>query len=202
MGNYGFNASTQKVSRAKVDPKRSHGAQKMDVKHMLRCTKDWKSPKIGDGTFLGHLYKAVDGDSAFAILKVTNKKLLETMDEVAVRNLGKISHPNIASLRGYVFGADTSDIAVFIYESGSGNLRTHLNDNFLAISLLWKSRVEVVQGLLRAVHYLHSKLKLCHRFVQPANIFLLPEGRERRECDCSLMSFLDDFSNIQIKSAQ
>ena len=146
----------------------------MDLKYIVRCTRDWGSLKLADG-FPGSLHKAEDGDDMFAVLKVKDKKLLETIpDEAAVEDLSKISHPNIASLRGYFF---STDIAVFVYEFGSGNLRTHLSDNSLAKQLVWKSRVNIVQGLLRAVHYLHSmKPQLYHRFIQPAYIFLTSEG--------------------------
>ena len=146
----------------------------MDMKYVLGCTKDWGSLKLADG-FPGSLHKAEDGDGMFVVLKVNDTKLLETIpNEAAVEDLAKISHPNIASLRGYFF---STDIAVFAYEFGSGNLRTHLSENSLASQLVWKSRVEIVQGLLRAIHYLHSmKPKLYHRFIQPAYIFLTPEG--------------------------
>ena len=172
------------------------GPQKMDIKYILRRTAYWQSSRLSDGC-LGRLYQAADkavdkdvdktheseeGDFKFAVLKVQNKKVLDMIpDEEALQELAKISHPNIASLRGYVFDAQStetsrkSDIAVFIYEFGEGNLDTHLSDNFLASKLLWRSRLEIVQGLLRAIHYLHS-MELFHRFIQPAYIFLTPEG--------------------------
>ena len=156
----------------------SKGPQKIDIHYILRCTNDWASLKLSD-LFLGRLYKAEDGDVEFTVLQVQNKYLLDISHEAAteiVQDLSKISHPNIASLRGYFF---STDIAVFVYEFGSGNLRTHLSNNSLAKQLVWKSRVNIVQGLLRAVHYLHSmKPQLYHRFIQPAYIFLTPEGGE------------------------
>ena len=177
------------------------GPQKMDIKYILERTAHWESLRLSDG-FLGRLYKAADkavdkdvdkteesqeGDFKFTVLKMQNKKVLDMIpDEAAVRDLAKISHPNIASLRGYVFDTSTdtskrSDIAVFIYDFGEGNVDTHLSDHFLASKFLWRSRLETVQGLLCAIHYLHS-MELFHRFVQPAYIFLTLEGGESWRC--------------------
>eukprot|EP00438_Fugacium_kawagutii_P014667 Skav232088 [mRNA] locus=scaffold2353:39984:40559:+ [translate_table: standard] len=154
----------------------AEGPQKIDINYILERTKDWGGLRLSSG-FLGRLYQAADGDFKFTVLKVQKQRTLkEIKDEAAILDLAKISHPNIASLRGYVFSAILRDIAVFIYEFADGNLSTHLSDAFLASQLLWKSRVEIVRGVLRALHYLHTTVKEYHQFVQPAYIFLTPEG--------------------------
>eukprot|EP00438_Fugacium_kawagutii_P001060 Skav236010 [mRNA] locus=C9050778:276:773:+ [translate_table: standard] len=165
----------------------------MDINYILRCTDKWTSPKLADGR-LGCIYKAEDGESTFCVFRVSDKRILNQIsNEADVQDLAKIAHPSIASLRGYIFTPNVSDFAIFAYEFGCGNVRMHLDDKSLAGELLWKSRVDIVQGILRALHYLHTNLQVYHRLVQPAYIFLTPAGFIRGRSPLAAPIFSDEF---------
>ncbi|CAL9249065.1 unnamed protein product [Arabidopsis halleri] len=95
--------------------------------------------------------------------------------QTEVEAIGKIRHPNIASLRAYYWSVDEK-LLIYDYVS-NGNLATALHGKpgmVTVAPLTWSERLRIVKGIATGLVYLHefSPKKYVHGDLKPSNILI------------------------------
>ncbi|KAL8161313.1 hypothetical protein V2J09_012802 [Rumex salicifolius] len=126
---------------------------------------------------IGIMYKVVlEGGINVAVRRLGeggSQRLKEFQTEVEA--IGKLSHPNIVTLRAYYW---SSDEKLLIYEyAPNGSLSTALHGNPGMASftpLPWSTRLSIMKGIAKGLVYLHefSPKKYIHGDIKPSNILL------------------------------
>ncbi|CAA7022599.1 unnamed protein product [Microthlaspi erraticum] len=96
--------------------------------------------------------------------------------QTEVEAIGKLRHPNIASLRAYYWSVDEK-LLIYDYVS-NGNLATALHGKpgmmVNVAPLTWSERLRIVKGIATGLVYLHefSPKKYVHGDLKPSNILI------------------------------
>uniref|UniRef100_A0A1J3J1P9 Putative inactive leucine-rich repeat receptor-like protein kinase n=2 Tax=Noccaea caerulescens TaxID=107243 RepID=A0A1J3J1P9_NOCCA len=95
--------------------------------------------------------------------------------QTEVEAIGKLRHPNIASLRAYYWSVDEK-LLIYDYVS-NGNLATALHGKPGMVTvppLTWSERLRIVKGVATGLVYLHefSPKKYVHGDLKPSNILI------------------------------
>ncbi|KAK9085019.1 hypothetical protein Sjap_025430 [Stephania japonica] len=129
--------------------------------------------KLGEGGF-GPVYwgTMVDGiEIAVKKLSVNSGQGMEEfMNEVTL--IAKLQHKNLVRLLGCCIEKEQK---MLIYEyMPNKSLDKHLFDTSKRVSLDWKLRFHIIEGIAQGILYLHkySRLKIIHRDLKASNILL------------------------------
>merc|ERR1712156_1119470 len=136
--------------------------------------------KLGEGSFseVYRVRRKSDG-SVYAMKKVKMGKLTAKEKENSlneVRILASINHPNVIGYKEAFFEDATNTLNVVMEFADGGDLlmkinnHKKLNTNFTEKEV-WHFYIQIVRGL-KALH----DLKICHRDIKCANIFLTRDG--------------------------
>ncbi|OIW21990.1 hypothetical protein TanjilG_27440 [Lupinus angustifolius] len=126
---------------------------------------------------IGIMYKVVLEDGlALAVRRLGeggSQRFKEFQTEVEA--IGKLRHPNIATLRAYYWSVDEK-LLIYDYIS-NGNLATAIHGNAgLATStpLSWLYRLKIMKGTAKGLAYLHefSPKKYVHGDLKPSNVLI------------------------------
>ncbi|ESQ30312.1 hypothetical protein EUTSA_v10011641mg [Eutrema salsugineum] len=135
----------------------------------------------GKGGF-GVVYHGVFKNQQVAV-KMLNRASIYNIEQFTreVHDFVKVRHKNLVSLIGY---CDDGEHLALIYEFvANGNLKDHLWKFGHVIS--WENRLKIFIGVAQGLEYLHSELRILHRYVKPTNI-LLDENFEAKLADFGL----------------
>ncbi|XWS34992.1 hypothetical protein CRYUN_Cryun21dG0085900 [Craigia yunnanensis] len=108
--------------------------------------------------------------------------------QTEVEAIGKLRHPNIATLRAYYWSVDEK-LLIYDYVP-NGSLATALHGKAGMVSftpLLWSARLKIIKGIAKGLVYLHefSPKKYVHGDLKPSNI-LLDQNMEPHVSDFGL----------------
>ncbi|KFK33342.1 hypothetical protein AALP_AA5G001600 [Arabis alpina] len=108
--------------------------------------------------------------------------------QTEVEAIGKLKHPNIASLRAYYWSVDEK-LLIYDYVS-NGNLATALHGKLGMVTvapLTWSERLRISKGIATGLVYLHefSPKKYVHGDLKPSNI-LIGQDMEPKIADFGL----------------
>ncbi|KAG7649288.1 Serine-threonine/tyrosine-protein kinase catalytic domain [Arabidopsis thaliana x Arabidopsis arenosa] len=130
----------------------------------------------GKGGF-GVVYRGVLNKQQVAV-KMLNRASIYNI----VHDFVKVRHKNLVSLIGY---CDDGEHLALIYEFvANGDLNDQLSGKFGNV-LSWETRLKIIIGVAQGLEYLHSELRILHRYVKPTNI-LLGENFEAKLADFGL----------------
>eukprot|EP00349_Pseudokeronopsis_sp_Brazil_P000489 CAMPEP_0202963694 /NCGR_PEP_ID=MMETSP1396-20130829/7709_1 /ASSEMBLY_ACC=CAM_ASM_000872 /TAXON_ID= /ORGANISM="Pseudokeronopsis sp., Strain Brazil" /LENGTH=158 /DNA_ID=CAMNT_0049685129 /DNA_START=13 /DNA_END=489 /DNA_ORIENTATION=+ len=136
--------------------------------------------KLGEGAFSQVFKVKRKNDGAeYAMKKVKMMKLSEKEKQNAlneVRILASIQHPNIIGYKEAFFEDSTGSLCVIMEYADGGDLLKIITNHKKKLSCftekeLWYYFIQIVRGL-QALH----DLKICHRDIKCANIFLTRQG--------------------------
>jgi NIMA (never in mitosis gene a)-related kinase 1/4/5 len=121
----------------------------------------------------------VNGEEFFAMKKVKMGKLSEREKQNAlneVRILASIHHPNIIGYKEAFFEEASQSLCIVMEFADGGDLLGKIGDlkkkgAHLEEKEVWQYFVQIARGL-KALH----DLKICHRDIKCANVFLTKEG--------------------------
>ncbi|KAF3330911.1 putative inactive leucine-rich repeat receptor-like protein kinase [Carex littledalei] len=133
------------------------------VEELKEATKNFeRSSFIGEGP-IGKLYKGRLENGTYVAIRC-----LALYKRYSIRNLklrldllAKLRHPNLVCLLGHCIdgAADDTDVSrVFlVYEFvPSGTLCSYLSESILEKVIKWPDRLQVLIGIAKAVHFLHT----------------------------------------------
>ncbi|OAY71817.1 putative inactive leucine-rich repeat receptor-like protein kinase, partial [Ananas comosus] len=133
------------------------------VEELKEATKNFEhSAYIGEGS-VGKLYKGRLENGSFVAIRC-----LQLFKRYSIRNLklrldllAKLRHPNLVCLLGHCIDSSIDDSNVsrvfLVYEYvPEGNLRAYLSDSNPERALKWPDRLQVLIGIAKAVHFLHT----------------------------------------------
>jgi len=175
----------------------SDRVEAVDMEYVAHCTNSWAADReLGQGAF-GIVYLGKDADFPFAakLLKChdeLNQARLKQMTEAEITALTKFQHPNIIRLLGFSKARDNKSMALLYEYEEQGSLERHLREEKLAQKLGWPARARIIQGLVKAIVFLHGPedVETCyHRDVKPGNL-VLSEDFCPKLIDCGLSRFL------------
>lgn len=135
---------------------------------------------IGEGSFseVYQVFRKSD-QAVYAMKKVKMQKLSSKEKENAlneVRILASINHPNVIGYKEAFFEDTTNTLCVVMENADGGDMLGLINnkkkskENF-GEKMIWHYFIQIVRGL-KALH----DLKICHRDIKCANLFLTKEG--------------------------
>ncbi|KAL4192908.1 hypothetical protein AMTRI_Chr06g174330 [Amborella trichopoda] len=122
------------------------------------------STYLGEGS-IGKLYKGSLENGTYVVIRC-----LELSKRYSIRNLklrldllSKLRHPNLVCLLGHCLDSVHDPYGVkqvfLVYEYiPSGNLQTHLSGYIPEKSLSWPARLNILVGVAKAVHFLHTRV--------------------------------------------
>ena len=102
--------------------------------------------------------------------------------------LGRCNHPNIIELLGFAEDRVNKVIHLFIpFAPHSDLLRFMEDNNGLDMSTI-KS---IFHDMVRAIEYLHNKMKICHRDIKPENVLIFgePGNYVAKVCDFGFSNY-------------
>ncbi|KFK35834.1 hypothetical protein AALP_AA4G043100 [Arabis alpina] len=105
------------------------------------------------------------------VVKMLNRASIYDIKQFTaeVHDFVKVRHKNLVSLIGY---CDDGEHLALIYEFvANGDLNDHLSGKFGNV-LSWENRLKIFIGVAQGLKYLHSELRVLHRYVKPTNILL------------------------------
>ncbi|KAF3560654.1 hypothetical protein DY000_02010883 [Brassica cretica] len=129
------------------------------------------SDLLGSGGF-GSVYKGVMKKKEIAVKRVSNESrqgLKEFVSEIVT--IGRMSHRNLVPLLGY---CRRKNELLLVYEyMPNGSLDKYLYHS-PEVTLDWKQRIKVIQGVASALFYLHEDWEqvVIHRDIKASNILL------------------------------
>ncbi|KAJ0816460.1 putative protein kinase RLK-Pelle-DLSV family [Helianthus annuus] len=145
-----------------------------DFSKILVATDNFSpSNKVGEGGF-GSVYKGklLNGQE-IAVKRLSQSSgqgMQEFKNEVTL--IAKLQHRNLVRLLGYCFHKEEK-MLVYEYLPNKG-LDSFIFDQEKASLLDWKKRLQIIQGIVRGLLYLHhdSRLKIIHRDLKASNVLL------------------------------
>ncbi|CAH8384103.1 unnamed protein product [Eruca vesicaria subsp. sativa] len=150
-----------------------HFMLRFDLSMILTATADFSPEnKLGQGGF-GTVYKGILlNGKEIAVKRLTrgSEGGIEFRNEVSL--LTRLQHKNLVKLLGFCNEAD-EEILVYEYVPNS-SLDRFIFDEEKRPLLTWEVRFKIIEGIARALVYLHedSQLKIIHRDVKASNILL------------------------------
>ncbi|CDW85297.1 protein kinase domain containing protein [Stylonychia lemnae] len=150
------------------------------ISHQSSITNFHVMQKLGEGAY-SQVFKVkrISDGAEYAMKKVKMIKLSERERQNAVnevRILASIQHPNIIAYKEAFFEDSTSCLCIIMEYADGGDLLKQINNhkrkgtNF-SEKESWYYFIQMVRGL-KALH----DLKICHRDIKCANLFLTKEG--------------------------
>uniref|UniRef100_A0A0A9D357 non-specific serine/threonine protein kinase n=2 Tax=Arundo donax TaxID=35708 RepID=A0A0A9D357_ARUDO len=128
---------------------------------------------LGEGGF-GPVYKGVFPDGQEVAIKRLSARsrqgLMEFKNEIQV--IAKLQHKNLVRLLGCCIHEEEK---MLIYEYLTNKSLDHfVFDPIRRVSLKWRTRVKIVEGIAQGLLYLHnhSRLRIIHRDLKASNILL------------------------------
>ena len=117
--------------------------------------------------------------AVYAMKKVKMQKLSSKEKENAlneVRILASINHPNVIGYKEAFFEDTTNTLCVVMENADGGDMLGLINNKkkskeHFGEKMIWHYFIQIVRGL-KALH----DLKICHRDIKCANLFLTKEG--------------------------
>ncbi|XP_019171525.1 PREDICTED: cysteine-rich receptor-like protein kinase 10 [Ipomoea nil] len=148
-----------------------------------------QSNKLGQGGF-GTVYKSVLPSGEEVAVKRLSRKSWQGVEELKneVMLIAKLQHRNLVRLLGCALEGNEK---LLIYEfMPNKSLDFFLFDREKRLLLDWKTRFNIIDGIARALVYLHedSRLKVIHRDLKPSNILL----------DSDMVAKISDFGIARI----
>jgi NIMA (never in mitosis gene a)-related kinase len=135
---------------------------------------------IGEGAF-STVFKVrrLSDNAEYAMKKVKMIKLSEREKQNAlneVRILASIQHPNIIAYKEAFFEDSTSSLCIVMEYANGGDLLKLINNHIkkstnFTEKEIWYYFIQMTRGI-KALH----DLKICHRDIKCANIFITKEG--------------------------
>uniref|UniRef100_J3NA24 Protein kinase domain-containing protein n=1 Tax=Oryza brachyantha TaxID=4533 RepID=J3NA24_ORYBR len=165
------------------------GAEEFTLKELIAATNKF-AEQIGRGSF-GNVYKGVLADGREVAIKSLGKasrhgwrSLLRELDF-----LSRLRHKHIVHLHGSCVARQKRSLLslrrkdvkqeemLLVYEymkngSLAYNLHGHPSSSSSPVMSSWKTRVQILLGVSRAVEYLHDHAVVIHRDIKPSNILL------------------------------
>ncbi|KAF3537785.1 hypothetical protein F2Q69_00021472 [Brassica cretica] len=150
------------------------GKHRLKFKDLYYATQGFKEEDLlGSGGF-GSVYRGVmpKTKKEIAVKRVSNKSrqgLKEFVSEVV--SIGRMSHRNLVPLMGY---CRRRDELLLVYDyMPNGSLDKYLYNN-PEVTLDWKQRITVINGVASALFYLHEEWEqvVIHRDVKASNVLL------------------------------
>ncbi|KAL8531744.1 hypothetical protein ACS0TY_008373 [Phlomoides rotata] len=128
-------------------------------------------------TGIGIVYKVVLEDGITLAVRRLGEGGSQRFKEfqTEVEAIGKLRHPNVATLRAYYWSVDEK---LLIYEFiPNGNLHTAIHGKpgqAMFVPLSWPTRLKIMKGLAKGLVYLHeySPKKYVHGDLNPSNVLL------------------------------
>ncbi|PQQ01021.1 putative leucine-rich repeat receptor-like protein kinase [Prunus yedoensis var. nudiflora] len=155
------------------------GVKRFELEDLLRASAEM----LGKGGF-GTAYKAVlDDGNVVAVKRLKDAQIggkREFEQHMAV--LGRLSHPNIVSLRAYYFAREEKLLVYDYMSNGSLFWLLHGNRGPGRTPLDWTTRLKIAAGAARGLACIHSScspLKLTHGNIKSTNILLDKTGNAR-----------------------
>ncbi|KAF8033062.1 hypothetical protein BT93_D1834 [Corymbia citriodora subsp. variegata] len=155
------------------------GVKRFELEDLLRASAEM----LGKGGF-GTAYKAVLDDGNVVAVKrlkdasVGGRREFEQHMEV----LGRLSHPNVVSLRAYYFAREEKLLVYDYMANGSLFWLLHGNRGVGRTPLDWTTRLKLAIGAARGLAFIHSScksLKLVHGNIKSTNILIDHAGNAR-----------------------
>ncbi|XP_031406441.1 probable inactive leucine-rich repeat receptor-like protein kinase At3g03770 [Punica granatum] len=151
-------SETTKMSTLDLPPCRSFSLQELE-----EATDNFdKTAFIGDGSY-GKLYKGrLQNGLQVAVRCLPSKRYSIRNLRLRLDLLSKLRHPNLVCLLGHCIDASGQDEPGFdrvflVYEYvTNGNFQTCVSGNNPDKALRWSERLDVLIGVARAVHFLHT----------------------------------------------
>ncbi|KAG7619372.1 Protein kinase domain [Arabidopsis suecica] len=166
------------------------GKNRLRFKDLYYATKGFKDKNIlGSGGF-GSVYKGImpKTKKEIAVKRVSNESRQGLKEFVAeIVSIGQMSHRNLVPLVGY---CRRRDELLLVYDyMPNGSLDKYLY-NSPEVTLDWKQRFKVINGVASALFYLHEEWEqvVIHRDVKASNVLL----------DAELNGRLGDFGLAQL----
>ena len=157
------------------------GKHRLKFKDLYYATQGFKEEDLlGSGGF-GSVYRGVmpKTKKEIAVKRVSNKSrqgLKEFVSEVV--SIGRMSHRNLVPLMGY---CRRRDELLLVYDyMPNGSLDKYFYNN-PEVTLDWKQRIKVINGVASALFYLHEEWEqvVIHRDVKAINVLLDAEHNAR-----------------------
>ncbi|KAK9159426.1 hypothetical protein Syun_005767 [Stephania yunnanensis] len=163
-----------------------------------------KASEVGRGVF-GTVYKAsLGGDQGrmVAIKKLVTSNIIQYPEDFdrEVRILGRVSHPNLMTLKGYYW---TPQLQLLISDyAPHGSLDSMLHERLPSTPpLTWANRFKIALGTAKGLAHLHHSFRppVIHYNVKPSNI-LLDENCNPKISDFGLARLLTKLDKHIINS--
>ncbi|KAK1359396.1 putative inactive leucine-rich repeat receptor-like protein kinase [Heracleum sosnowskyi] len=181
--------------------------QVFSLEELEEATNDFdESAMLGEGS-AGKLYKGRLDNGTFITVRV-----LPLFRKNSVRNLklrldllSKLRHPHLVALLGHCIDGggqdDSTTSRVFlVYEFvPNGNFRAHLSENSPEKVLNWSDRLQVLIGIAKAVHFLHTGVYATFGNRLKTNNILLDDHRIAKLSDYGISIITEDIEKLEAK---
>ncbi|KAL6207026.1 hypothetical protein ACLB2K_024271 [Fragaria x ananassa] len=164
-----------KGSLTKQDGSRTHkDLEYFDLKSILVATDNFSTAnKLGEGGF-GPVYKGLLANGEEIAVKRLSKNSGQGLEQfkTELKLIAKLQHRNLVRLLGCCINTEEK---MLIYEYlPNKSLDFFIFDRSRSLSIDWKDRFEIINGIARGVLYLHqdSRLKIVHRDIKASNVLL------------------------------
>ncbi|PRQ30612.1 putative protein kinase RLK-Pelle-DLSV family [Rosa chinensis] len=145
-----------------------------DVASIIYATNNFsENNKLGQGGF-GSVFKGMLRDGREVAVKRLSKHSRQGLDEFKneIMHIAKLQHRNLVKLHGCCIQEDEM---ILIYEfMPNKSLDFFIFDHTKSMSLDWRKRFDIINGIARGLLYLHqdSRLRVIHRDLKAGNILL------------------------------
>ncbi|KAL6201073.1 hypothetical protein ACLB2K_024788 [Fragaria x ananassa] len=145
-----------------------------NLKSILAATDNFSiANKLGEGGF-GPVYKGLLANGEEIAVKRLSKNSGQGLEQfkTEVKLIAKLQHRNLVRLLGCCFNSEEK---MLIYEYlPNKSLDFFIFDRSRSLSIDWKKRFDIINGIARGVLYLHqdSRLKIVHRDIKASNVLL------------------------------
>ncbi|XP_040375570.1 uncharacterized protein LOC112166064 [Rosa chinensis] len=145
-----------------------------DLKSILVATDNFSTAnKLGEGGF-GSVYKGLLANGEEIAVKRLSKNSGQGLEQfkAEVKLIAKLQHRNLVRILGCCINAEEK---MLIYEYlPNKSLDFFIFGRSRSLSIDWKDRFDIINGIARGVLYLHqdSRLKIIHRDIKASNVLL------------------------------